>query len=156
MKLSDHIKQDSFASPAQKALLNVLVTHSWLTSELSATMNEHGVTLAQYNVLRILRGSHPERLTCSEVGQRLLERTPDVTRLLNRLEREDLISRRRAEHDGRCVEVGITPRGLDLINGMEDDVRATQERLTQHLSPDEHEALSNLLETMRTNQKVAG
>ena len=85
MKLSELIKQERFKSPDQEALFNVLVTGSWILNELASTMAPYGITPAQYNVLRILRGNHPETLTCSALGQRLLDRMPDVTRLLNRL-----------------------------------------------------------------------
>ncbi|NBC15953.1 MAG: MarR family transcriptional regulator [Bacteroidetes bacterium] len=152
MKLSELIKQDQFVSPAQEAMLNIMVTNSWLTSELSAAMSPHGMTPAQYNVLRILRGSHPDRLTCSQIGDRLLDRTPDVTRLLNRLERSDLVDRRRAEYDRRVVEVGITDEGLALLGRMQEDVDEVQRHLTEHLTEEEQRQLSDLLERMRTNQ----
>jgi DNA-binding MarR family transcriptional regulator len=152
MKLSDLIKQEHFASPAQEAMFNVMVTSSWLFGEMAAAMAPHGITPAQYNVLRILRGSHPKTLTCSAIGERLLDRTPDVTRLLNRLERNGLIQRERAEHDRRVVEVVITPRGLDLLDRLRPDIEAATERLTCHLTPDEHGHLSALLERLRTDQ----
>jgi DNA-binding MarR family transcriptional regulator len=152
MKLSELIKQDQFASPTLEAMLNIMVTHSWLMGELSSAMSPHDITPAQYNVLRILRGSHPDRLTCSQIGDRLLDRTPDVTRLLNRLERSDLVHRRRAEYDRRVVEVGITDEGLELLGRMQEDIDETQRRLTQHLSKEEQRQLSDLLERMRTDQ----
>ena len=152
MKLSELIKQDQFVSSAQEAMLNIMVTNSWLTSELSAAMSSHSMTPAQYNVLRILRGSHPDRLTCSQIGERLLDRTPDVTRLLNRLERSDLVDRRRAEYDRRVVEVGITDKGLELLDRMQEDVDEVQRRLTEHLTEEEQRQLIDLLERMRTNQ----
>ena len=142
------------ASSRTEALLNVLVTGSWILNELATTMAPYGVTPAQYNVLRILRGSHPETLTCSALGQRLLDRTPDVTRLLNRLNRHGLIHRARAEHDRRVVQVGITEAGLALLERMRDDIEAAEHRLTSHLSPSEHQHLSRLLERMRTDQQA--
>ena len=154
MKLSELIKQERFKSTDQEALLNVLVTSSWILTEMAATMAPYGVTPVQYNVLRILRGSHPQTLTCSALGQRLLDRTPDVTRLLNRLERHGLICRARAEHDRRVVEVGITEAGLALLDRMSDDIEAAERRLTGHLSPGEHQHLSRLLERMRTDQQA--
>jgi DNA-binding MarR family transcriptional regulator len=154
MKLSEYIRQEMFASAAQEALLNVMVTSSWVMGELAAAMAPHGMTPAQYNVLRILRGSHPQRLTCSEVGARLLDRTPDVTRLLNRLQRQDLVERSCAEHDRRVVEVGITPAGLELLEAMQDDVEAVQQRLTRRLSDEECAHLSRLLERIRIDQKA--
>lgn len=154
MNLRDLIKQESFASAAQEAILNVLVTHSWIVGELSAAMAPYGVTPVQYNVLRILRGSHPTRLTCSEIGERMLDRTPDVTRLLDRLERARLVERSRAEHDRRVVEVAISSKGVDLLERMEDDITAAQQRVTHHLSDRELRALSTMLDTLRSDQKT--
>jgi DNA-binding MarR family transcriptional regulator len=152
MKLSELIKQESFASPAQKTLLNVMVSSSWVMSELSSMMATYDITPAQYNVLRILNGSHPEPLTCSAVGERLLDRTPDVTRLLNRLEGRALVERQRAAHDRRVVEVGITEEGRALLDRMASEVDAVQQRLTRHLSKDEQRQLSDLLEKLREDQ----
>lgn len=151
MKLSERIKQTRFASPAQEALLNILVTSSWLLNELSALMASFGVTPTQYNVLRILRGSHPGKLTCTEIGRRMLDRTPDVTRLLNRLERAGLVTRSRASHDKRVVEVGITEKGLELLARMQPVVDAAQERLMSRLSPEELRLLSELLDRLRVD-----
>lgn len=152
MKLTELIKQNRFGSPAQEALLNVVVTGSWIMNELGAAMEPYGVTFVQYNVLRVLRGSHPEKLTCSAIGERLLDRTPDVTRLLDRLERAGLTHRERAEHDRRVVEVGITERGLEVLERMQASVEAVQQRLTRHLSQEEQRQLSELLERLRTDQ----
>lgn len=154
MKLSELIKQDHFDSTAQEALLNVIVTSSWVMSELTSAMAPYDLTPAQYNVLRILRGSHPNTRTCSEIGQRLLDRTPDVTRLLNRLERSGLVHRKRADHDRRVVEVGITEKGCALLERMKDDIERTQQRLTRHLSTSEQRELCRLLERMRADQTV--
>lgn len=148
--LSDLIKQDRFASPAQEAMLNVLVTYPWLMGELAAAMEPFELTPAQYNVLRILRGTHPERATCSYIGERLLDRTPDVTRLLDRLERAGLVHRRRAEHDRRVVEVAITEDGLARLDAMEGPMERATARLTGGLTPDEHATLSRLLDKLRT------
>ncbi len=152
MDLRELIKQSTFASAAQEAILNVLVTNSWIVGELSAAMSDYGVTPVQYNVLRILRGSHPQRLTCSEVGDRMLDRTPDVTRLLDRLERAGLIERARARRDRRVVEVGISEKGVDLLDRMTGDIQAVQQRLTRHLSESDLRALSATLDTLRNDQ----
>lgn len=152
MKLSELIRQDHFASPAQEAMLNVIVTSSWVMNEMVAAMAPHGVTPAQYNVLRILHGSHPKKLTCTDIGERLLDRTPDVTRLLGRLERSGLIHRARAEHDRRVVEVGVTAKGIALLDRLRCDVERAQARCMEHLTEEEHEALSRLLERMRTGR----
>lgn len=152
MTLTELIRQDRFASPAQEAFLNVIATESWLSGQAAAALAEHGVTSAQYNVLRILRGGHPRPYTCSDIGCRLLDRTPDVTRLLERLERAGLITRRRAEHDRRVVEVGITPSGLDVLARLDEPMAEAVTRAARHLSDDELRTLSALLERLRADQ----
>ncbi len=152
MTLADLIQQDRFASPAHEAMLNVLATSSWISGEIAAALAPHGVTQAQYNVLRILRGRHPACYACSEIGERLLDRTPDVTRLLVRLEARGLVRRERAEHDRRVVEVEITPQGLDVLGRLDGPLQETIERIGGHLSSADLGRLSALLEALRTDQ----
>ena len=152
MTLSDLIRQDHFATPGQEALLNVIATASWVSSEMAAALAPFGVTQAQYNVLRILRGRHPGHYACSEIGERLLDRTPDVTRLLVRLEARGLVKRERAEHDRRVVEVEITDEGLEVLGQLDGPVRATIDRIGSHLPDDALTRLSALLEALRTDQ----
>lgn len=150
MKLSDRIKQARFASPQQESMLSVIVTGSWIIGEMASAMTPHGLTPAQYNALRILRGAHPELLTCGEIGSRLLDRTPDVTRMVTRLMKMGLVDRARADRDRRIVEVWITQKGLDLLKNVDPGVDETQDRLMGGLSADEHTQLITLLEKMRT------
>ncbi len=150
--LADLIKQDHFDSPAHEAMLNVLVTYPWLVGELAAAMGDFDLTPAQYNVLRILRGRHPERATCSYIGERLLDRTPDVTRLLNRLQRAGLIDRRRAAHDRRIVEVCITDEGMERLKQADKPVGEATRRLTASLTDEEHRTLAALLEKLRQSE----
>lgn len=152
MTLTDLICQSRFESPEQEAILNVHATAAWISSELSAVMAEGGITPSQYNVLRILRGRDPQHCTCSEIGERLLDRTPDVTRLLVRLEGAGLVHRERAEHDRRVVEVRITEAGLGLLASLDEPVRASMRRAGQHLTDAELATLSLLLERLRTDQ----
>ncbi len=80
------------------------------------------LSVSQYNVLRILRGSHPGRLPSSEVGQRMVARDPDVTRLVDRLVRRGLVDRQRSDADRRVVEVGITPKGMAALKALDPHV----------------------------------
>ena len=152
MTLADLIHQVHFASPRQEALLNIIVTEGWVIGEFAAVLGSYGVTPAQYNVLRILRGTHPKPATCTDIADRLLDRTPDVTRLLIRLEREALITRKRASYDRRVVEVSITEKGLNLLSQIDAPMEATIQRLTRHLSEEELGTLSQLLDRLRTDQ----
>ena len=152
MHLAELIRQSRFASPAQEAVLNVIATESWLTGAIADALSPYGITPTQYNVLRILRGGHPQPYTCSMIAERLLDRTPDVTRLLCRLEREDFITRCRGEQDRRVVEVSITEKGLALLDRLDAPVQVLMEHVTHHLSDDELRALSGLLEKLRADQ----
>ncbi len=153
MTLADLIQQSHFVSPAQEAILNVVATDSWIDGEMVAALAPHGITQAQYNVLRILRGCHPGHYTCSDIASRLLDRTPDVTRLLERLKARGLIRRQRAEHDRRVVEVEITDEGLALLAALDAPMEAALTCLTRHLTDDELATLSRLLEKLRTDQE---
>ena len=152
MTLSDLIQQTRFSSPAHEAVLNVFATSSWVTGEIQAALAPHGITHAQFNVLRILRGRHPEQYTCSQIAERLLDRTPDVTRLLVRLERNGWVDRQRDQQDRRVVRVSITDTGLDLLRQLDAPVETTINQITEDLSDDELATLSALLERLRTNQ----
>ena len=151
MKLAERIKQREFTSVQQEALLSIIVTGSWILGELASAMSKFGVTPAQYNCLRILRGAAPEKLTCGEIGARLLDRTPDVTRMITRLMKAGLVDRERAEHDRRVVEVWVTPKGIELLKEMDPMVDAIQIELMKSLSDDELRELTGLLERLRTS-----
>jgi DNA-binding MarR family transcriptional regulator len=153
-RLHDLIQQQHFASPAQEAVLNVLATHAWVMAELSAAMAPHGVTPAQYNVLRILRGRRPDPATCSYIAARLLDRTPDVTRLVDRLLKAGWVTRRRADYDRRVAEIAPTEAGLDLLARLDPDVSAALDRITNALSEAELATLSGLLEQLRAAQEA--
>lgn len=152
--LAELIKQDRFTSPAQEAMLNVLVTYPWIMGELATAMATQDLTPAQYNVLRILRGAHPDRVPCSYIGERLLDRTPDVTRLLDRLQRAGLIERRRADHDRRVVEVLISDAGVARLAELEEPVARMVQGLMAGLTETEQQELSRLLEKLRAHQAV--
>jgi DNA-binding MarR family transcriptional regulator len=152
VKLREYIKQERFTSPGHEAMLNVMVTASWFLSELTAAMAPFGITPAQFNVLRILKGSAPQMLTCSEIGNRLLDRTPDVTRLLSRLEKNGLITRERADHDRRIVYVGISESGIRLLGEMNPVVTDRQERIMGTLTEEELRELSSMLDRLRVAQ----
>ena len=151
-RLPDLIHQHAFASPAHEAVLSVLVTYPWVMGTLARVMAPHGITPAQYNALRILRGRHPEPATCAYIGERLLDRTPDVTRLLDRLVRAGLVTRRRAAHDRRVAEITATDRALELLRRLDPEVETALRQLTEALSDDELRTLSVLLEKLRAAQ----
>ena len=103
------------APPEQEAFVAVQRAAARLMEGVAELLKPHGLRPAQYNVLRILRGAHPEQLNCRQVAARMMTREPDLTRLLDRLEKAGLVLRQRLASDRRVVRIGITPAGLELL-----------------------------------------
>jgi DNA-binding MarR family transcriptional regulator len=149
-RLQGEIKQTRpFRSAAEEAYLNLVRTTDVLAREVAAFLKPYGLSEAQYNVLRILRGAGDEGHTCSEVGQRLITRDPDVTRLLDRLERRELIVRSRDRGDRRVVTIRITQAGLDLLSDIDAPMAEAADRLLEHLDARQLATLVSLLEAAR-------
>lgn len=115
-KLQAEIRQRKpFVSLEEETYLNLVRTADALTRELELVLQPHGITTTQYNVLRILRGAGADGATCSAISDRLLAFDPDVTRLLDRMEKAGLVQRTRSVTDRRVVLTTITPTGLELL-----------------------------------------
>ena len=112
-------------------------------------LKPHGITATQYNVLRILRGAEPAGLCRNELRDRMLTRMPDVTRLLDRMEDAKLVARARDSEDRRMVSTRITPRGLRLLDELEDAVTQEHMRRFHHLSKAQLKTLIELLDAVR-------
>ena len=119
-----------------------------LSRQLSVLLKTEDLSANQYNVLRILRGS-PDGLPCGEIGNRMITRDPDITRLLDRLEKRDLISRCRETKDRRMVMARITPEGLKLLARIDEPVRETHRSQLGHLGRGRLRALTELLQAAR-------
>jgi DNA-binding MarR family transcriptional regulator len=111
-----------------------------------------GLTAAQYNVLRILRGAGPAGLACREIGARMISRDPDITRLLDRMEKRNLITRKRQSDDRRVVKTFVTPHGLELLKILDRPVNALHKRQFQNVSPAKLKVLAAMLEEIRSEQ----
>ncbi|HXA81994.1 MAG TPA: MarR family transcriptional regulator [Methylomirabilota bacterium] len=105
-----------------------------LASEADQLMKVNGVTSAQYNVLRILRGAGPEGLPCNAIGERMISRDPDMTRLLDRMEKRELITRERQTEDRRVVKARITDEGLKLLKRMDSPIRELHKSQFAHMT----------------------
>jgi DNA-binding MarR family transcriptional regulator len=136
--------------PEEAAFLDLLRTTDMLSRGLIAVLKTEDISSTQYNVLRILRGS-PEGLPCGEIANRMITRDPDITRLLDRLEKRGLISRCRQTKDRRMVMVRITPEGLKLLARLDEPVQEGHRRQLGHLGPDRLLALTELLHAARAN-----
>jgi DNA-binding MarR family transcriptional regulator len=129
--------------------LDLLRTTDILSRSLVRVLKTADLSATQYNVLRILRGA-PEGLACGEIASRMITRDPDVTRLLDRLERRDLISRRRETSDRRTVMARITPEGLKLLAQLDEPVQTAHRQQLGHLGREQLRSLTELLRISRS------
>jgi DNA-binding MarR family transcriptional regulator len=116
----------------------------------------HGLTGAQYNVLRILRGAEPEGLGCSGIGDRMISHDPDMTRLLDRMEKRGLITRKRQQDDRRVVKTRITPEGLSVLRKLDQPVRELHKRQFRQLSAAQLKTLIDTLDQILSAEKPDG
>src|SRR5437879_7547038 len=130
--------------PEEAAFLDLLRTTDILSRGLIQVLKAEDLSATQYNVLRILRGA-PEGLPCGEIASRMITRDPDVTRLLDRLEKRGLISRRRETKDRRTVLTRITPEGLKLLARLDEPVQQVHRQQLGHLGRKRLLALNELL-----------
>jgi DNA-binding MarR family transcriptional regulator len=151
-ELKEEIEQTvPFDSLEQEVFLNALRTAAKLEHQLADGLKPHGLTLTQYNALRILRGAGPEGLCRNDVQDRMLTPVPDVTRLLDRLEEAGFVVRERDEADRRYVMAKITGEGMDLLEELDGPVQALHRDQLGHMSASELRTLSRLLEKARAH-----
>lgn len=121
MSLEEDIKQDKFQSEQQKAVINILYTGSWLHTGNAAFLKKFDITPEQFNVLRILRGSHPETLMLAEITARMLDKSSNCTRLVEKLRQKGFVQRKICEDNRRQVDISITDKGLSLLKKIDSD-----------------------------------
>ena len=138
-----------FDSPEQEAFLNLWRTYDRLRAYEDELFGKWGLTPQQYNVLRLLRGSHPHKLPTLALASRLVSRAPDITRMLDKLERAGLVERERQPENRRVVRVGITDAGLALLRKLDAAVRECSARQLGHLNRTELRMLIEMLRAAR-------
>jgi DNA-binding MarR family transcriptional regulator len=148
--LKQEIKQASpWRSREEEAFLNLLRTADVLSRGEAAVLKSANLSFNQYNALRILRGAGKEGVNCSELGNRLIERDPDVTRLIDKLEERGLMQRTRDARDRRVYRNVITAAGLELLGSLDEPLLAVHKKQMGHLSQEKLSALIGLLEEAR-------
>jgi DNA-binding MarR family transcriptional regulator len=135
--------------PEEAAFLDLVRTTDMLSRGLVRVLKTEDVSPTQYNVLRILRGS-PEGLACGEIASRMITRDPDITRLLDRLEKRKLISRCRETKDRRTVMVRIAPGGLEVLTRLDEPVISEHRKQLGHLGQERLRTLGELLQDSRS------
>ena len=148
MRLEEAIQQENFKSDYQKAVVNIMYTYFSLKEKLSNRMNDYGITMQQYNVLRILKGQHPKGITTSDIRSRMLDKMSDASRLVDRLEKQQLVVKKVNPDDRRLVIVTITDAGLELLHKI-DLEKGSIEGFSAALNLEEVAQLNVLLDKMR-------
>ena len=136
--------------PEENLFIELARTTDMLSRRLTQVLKAEDLTSNQYNVLRILRGA-PDGLACGEIGNRMITRDPDITRLLDRLEKRSLIERWREQKDRRVVLARITQQGLDLLARLDEPVQSTHRQQLGHLGSSRLRALTELLQQSRAH-----
>jgi DNA-binding MarR family transcriptional regulator len=139
-----------FRRAEDEAFMSIQRTADALMQGVAAALKPMGLSPAQYNVLRILRGAEPDGLACREIGARMITRDPDVTRLLDRLEDRALVARSRERADRRVITTRITAKGLHLLKDLDGPIAALHVAQLGHLGDQKIRSLIDLLEAART------
>jgi DNA-binding MarR family transcriptional regulator len=148
MKIEDEIKQQKFRNPHHKVTINLVFTSNWLLTKQQDFFKPYGITASQFNILRILRGQHPNKISGVEIKSRMLDRNSDIPRLLDRLIKKGLISKSVCPSDKRAADVIITEQGLQVLLQIDEKLDEAEAKQV-NLSKDEAQTLSDLLDKFR-------
>ena len=129
MKLEQAIKSNKFKSEVHKAGLNILYTAWWLKTMTSKELKAYGLTHEQYNVLRILKGKHPEQICVKEIACRMIEKSSNVPRIIDRLEAKKLVKRSSSDVDRRETVIVLTPAGLSMLEHSTDRINILMDKI---------------------------
>lgn len=154
MRFSEIVKQNKFTSNQAKAVLNVMYTANWLEDLIRRHLKPFGISHEQYNVLRILRGNHPNSYALQQIRKRMLNRWSNASRLVEKLRKKEYVTRRQSLENRRKVEIKITDKGLQLLEQIEQEV-PMDSLFQEGLSSEEASTLSDNLDQMREKMSEA-
>jgi DNA-binding MarR family transcriptional regulator len=149
MNLEQEIKQKAFRSEQSKLIVNLIYTYNQLKSRIATVLKNEGVTMQQYNVLRIVNGSGEEGITTSEIRERMLDKMSDASRMVDRLESMELLLKQRDRDDRRVLHVLLTEKGQALVQRlMQQD---TIDQLASGVKEESAQQLNKLLDSFRAS-----
>jgi DNA-binding MarR family transcriptional regulator len=148
VSIEQDIKQERFTSEFDKAAINILFTGSWLHNLNATRFKNHDITPEQYNVLRILRGSHPKTLMLADITTRMIDKSSNATRLVEKLRMKGLLKREVCENNRRQVDIIITEKGLLLLKKIDGEAEGWLETL-KNISKAEAQELNRILDKLR-------
>jgi DNA-binding MarR family transcriptional regulator len=151
MSIENDIKQKKFKNPYQRLGINLIYTTNWILYQQLEQLRGYGITPQQYNVLRILRGHHPDPIRVNAIAERMLDKTSNASRLVDKLLSKELLVRSSCPSDRRAVDVVITQKGLDLLQVLDPIIDGTEKNM-HSITPEEAEMMSHLLDKIRLSE----
>lgn len=148
MSIETDIKQTRFRNVYHRMALNLLYTTNWLSDSQACLLKSYDLTSQQYNVLRIVRGQHPNPVRVNDIIERMLDKMSNASRLVDKLLLKGLVKRTECPHDRRAVDVVITEAGMDILSEL-DKMQDSWENQLRNLSEQEANQLSDLLDKLR-------
>jgi DNA-binding MarR family transcriptional regulator len=152
MGIENDIHQSKFTSARQKAMINILYSYGWVLEKIKENLAKEDITHQQFNILRILRGSHPKPLSTLQIRERMLDKMSDTSRIVDRLVMKGLVKKATCSKDKRLVDVTITEKGQKLLKKIDaesDQIADVMANLTEK----EAEILSGLLDKLRMSDQ---
>lgn len=149
MGISEDIKQTHFKSQLNKATINIIYTCGWLNQQQLDLFRSYGMTTPQFNILRILRGQYPRPATVNLLIDRMLDKSSNASRIVDKLESKGLVQRKQCPSDRRAVDVVISEKGLEVLKEIDKQIDQWEERIRK-LSEGECEQLNMLLDKLRS------
>jgi len=148
MGIEKDIKQQHFTSENQKVIINLVFTNNWLTEKIRVLLSAEDITLQQFNILRILRGSHPQPLSTLTIRERMLDKMSDTSRIVDRLLLKGLVSKKTCPSDKRLVDISITEEGKKVLTKIDRNEKEMS-AIVANLNQQEMKLLNGLLDKMR-------
>ena len=152
MRIEEALQTSKFIDGQHKATLNLLYTSYWLKTLFSNAMKEHAITMEQFNVMRILKGKHPEQMCVRDIACRMIEKNSNVPRIVDRLEIKKLVKRTTSQLDKRETVISLTHAGILLLEASTKSIDHTMETVTI-LTEIESSQLNKLLEKLRSSER---
>jgi DNA-binding MarR family transcriptional regulator len=146
--IEEEIKQKKFTSETQKLVINILFTSSWLSLSSNQMLKLHQLSQEQFNVMRILRGQHPNACSIQTIVDRMIDRSSNASRIVEKLRLKDFATRKECPTDRRLVDVLITQKGLDLLSILDKKIEEWENNFS-NINQEEAKELNRILDKLR-------
>lgn len=150
MKVEEIIKSNSYIGTEKKTVLNLLYTQNVISDKINDALKDYGLSTEQFNVLRILRGQNGKPINMSAIQERMIAKTSNTTRLVDKLLIKELVERKICKSNRRKIEINITQKGLELLLIIDPQIESHESKFASNLTIEELELFNQLLEKYRT------